>query len=157
MMPEPIHKLSKASGFTLTETLVVLFAWILLLSFVPPLYTKLVVKSETNYFFAQFQEDFLYAQQYAITNRTPVRFQYISSLHEFRYQEVGGEVIRKRKLPDFVNFPWRTQEIFINANGNLGGQSLTLYFTVHQKPYRIIFYIGRARFQIYEEENGKGK
>lgn len=144
---EPTKRLSKKeSGFTLLETMFVLVIVIILFIIVPPLMHNVVRNMETKHFLTQFQEDILYAQQYAITNSIPLRFNYYSSLEEYRIREFNGTTVINRKLPEYVNLQWRNYYQFdIYSNGNLSDFG-TLHFTIYDRSFSLIFNIRSGRF-----------
>lgn len=57
-------------GYTLSETLIVLAIFVLLISIGPNLYPSFTKGMENRLFLSQFHEDLFYAQQYAISHES---------------------------------------------------------------------------------------
>ncbi|WP_062355902.1 competence type IV pilus minor pilin ComGD [Bacillus kwashiorkori] len=139
-------------GFTLIEVLLALTIFLMLVSFLPPLYTSLSDKIETKIFLQQLEEDLYYAQQYAMVNRTPVYYQVYKSMNEYRIWPFGQDVMIRRKIPANITVDGGTVlSNYFKSNGNVPSFG-TIHFQKGKKLYVLTLHIGRGRFVISEHD-----
>jgi competence protein ComGD len=137
-------------GFTFTEMLLVLSAITVLMAVSLPSVGNLARKKTETYIVTQLRDDLLYAQQYAMTYKTPVAVTFSESRPEYWVKEMkNGKTIFTRTLPN----PWKFQLttltmplLFLeNGNVNKGG---AMVLKRKDSAYKIIFLLGKGRFYV---------
>ncbi|AOH55689.1 hypothetical protein ABE28_015115 [Peribacillus muralis] len=133
----------------MSETLIVLTIFVLLLSITPNLYPRFHKGMEERMFLSQFHEDLFYAQQYAISHESLIylhinngnKIYIISSYKEGR--------ILERSIPADVHFLSSTlgHSFHFNQNGNVS-KAGTMRIDTPKGKYKLVLNIGKGRFRI---------
>ncbi|AKS38897.1 competence protein comGD [Anoxybacillus gonensis] len=135
-------------GFTLIEMLIVLFVVTSIMSFTVPPLQHVLAERQLQYFLEQFQNDMLYAQQYAISRKKTVAI--IFSFDTCRYQVKEGGTFGKelfaRSFPSPFQFQMATLSppLYYYPNGNVN-KAGTLLVAYGSKKYKIVFQLGKGR------------
>ncbi|WP_409301656.1 competence type IV pilus minor pilin ComGD [Peribacillus sp. SCS-155] len=143
------------SGFTLSEMLIVLAAFLIIVSVSANLFPRFVLKLEIRHFIQQLGDDLYYAEQYAISHE-----QYISILIKNNVQpshssyqliSADGTQISSREIPDGILIEKGTAalRIFITNTGSFTSSG-TWYVRKGSDVYKVTFYLGKGRFKIEE-------
>jgi competence protein ComGD len=137
-------------GFTLIEMLLVLSAITVLMAVSLPSLSNLARQKTETYIITQLRDDLLYAQQYAMTHKTPVAVTFSESRPEYRMVETKtGKTIFTRTLPN----PWKFQlttltlPLLFLENGNVN-KAGALLLKRKESAYKIIFLLGKGRFYV---------
>ena len=141
----------KESGFTLIEMLIVFTIISVLIMLSIPKMNHLVEKKQIDYFIEQFKDDMLYAQQYAMTHKSPVIVVFYHQQPVYRMMEGGffGRILLHRSYSDNLQIELVTLQspltFFPNGNVNKSGAILVTY---GKQTYRIVFLLGKGRFYV---------
>ncbi|MED4530699.1 competence type IV pilus minor pilin ComGD [Metabacillus fastidiosus] len=139
-------------GFTLLESLLVLMI-VSIMSLVTiiniaPVYERKILHT----FFEQFEKDVLYAQQHAITYQVSVYIVFPQDEHVYKIQltESGNGTIT-RNIDENLTFQFHNIPPFLvyTPSGAIV-KSGTMFIHYKNKKYRIVFYLGRGRFNVEE-------
>ncbi|KWW20372.1 MULTISPECIES: competence type IV pilus minor pilin ComGD [Peribacillus] len=133
----------------MSETLIVLVIFILLLSITPNLYPSFNRGMEERLFLSQFHEDLFYAQQYAISHEGLI-YLHIDDVNKIytvsSYKE--GKIL-ERSIPADIHFSSGTLgfSFYFNQNGNVS-KAGTLMIETSKGKYKLVLNIGKGRFRI---------
>ncbi|PJN89889.1 competence type IV pilus minor pilin ComGD [Bacillus sp. mrc49] len=133
----------------MSETLIVLVIFILLLSITPNLYPSFNKGMEERLFLSQFHEDLFYAQQYAISHEGLI-YLHIDDVNKIytvsSYKE--GKIL-ERSIPEDIHFSSGTLgfSFYFNQNGNVS-KAGTLMIETSKGKYKLVLNIGKGRFRI---------
>ena len=133
----------------MSETLIVLVIFILLLSITPNLYPSFNRGMEERLFLSQFHEDLFYAQQYAISHEGLI-YLHIDDVNKIytvsSYKE--GKIL-ERSIPADIHFLSGTLgfSFYFNQNGNVS-KAGTLMIETSKGKYKLVLNIGKGRFRI---------
>lgn len=140
-------------GFTFIEAILVLAIFLIISSITAFSIKPQFESKESEQFLTEFQTDFLYGQQYAISHQTEVNFFIIPGQH-FYYMRAGSSPtpIVKRYYSKRINvsqgslpLPLKfTPSGFVNKFG-------TILIQCGRRHYRITVLIGKGRFYVVEE------
>ncbi|MED4400917.1 competence type IV pilus minor pilin ComGD [Metabacillus fastidiosus] len=139
-------------GFTLLESLLVLMI-VSIMSLVTiiniaPVYERKILHT----FFEQFEKDVLYAQQHAITYQTSVYIVFPKDEHVYKIQltELGNGTIT-RNIDENLTFQfYNIPPFLVYTPSGAMDKSGTMFIHYKDKKYRIVFYLGRGRFNVEE-------
>jgi competence protein ComGD len=137
-------------GFTFTEMLLVLSAITVLMAVFLPSLSSLARKKTETYIITQLRNDLLYAQQYAMTHKTPVAVTFSESRPEYRMMEMKTrKTIFIRTLPNSWKFQLTTltMPLLFLENGNVN-KAGALLLKRKDRAYKIIFLLGKGRFYV---------
>lgn len=144
MMPQD----NRETGFTLIETLVVLFIVVSVTGIVLVSFRTLQASKQVDYFLEQFQKDLYFAQEYALTHHKEVRL--LLNLPQHRYTVVAdkeGSLLSRvydTQIGISSNFG---KAVEFNPDGNIARFG-TLTFQTPQGTYKMVFHIGKGRFYV---------
>jgi len=137
-------------GYTLSEMLIVFSTITFFLAFLPNFYVSMDQKIENHHFFQQLEKDLYFAQNYAMSRRQAIAFQYYYTNNHYDIRESNGTLIFRRTLPNHIRFLDGELNLFhFTASGNVNKFG-NLYFRVNGKLYRLYISIGKGRFEIFE-------
>lgn len=138
---------SNSKGFTLTEILIVLSIFILIVSLSLNLYPKYIEKMELTRFVQQFEEDLYYTQQYAISHELPM-YVYLNDHHYNISSSVGGILLQRANPKDITFFKGTLGfKIIFNDEGS-PVTSGVVYIQGKQEKFKITIYLGKGRMKI---------
>lgn len=140
------------NGFTLPETMFVLFLMVTLLSIATPIHSSTKEQLETKLFFDQFRQDVLLLQKLSMIG--PSRYYMIlapSSLHYFIYNETEKKPVLMRNFPprwsiDMMNMK---SAIKFSTKGTIRTPR-TFFIETNSSKYKVVFPFGKARCYISE-------
>ncbi|QGQ47244.1 type II secretion system protein [Metabacillus sediminilitoris] len=137
-------------GFTLLESLLVLFIVstmsLILITNIAPIYHKKVIETFLN----QFEKDMLYAQQYALVNEELVfvLFKSEQNLYKIESNEQEVDLLTRNYHPKIkIEGATLTNKITYISNGSIQ-KSGTMFISYKDSTYKVIFYLGKGRFNI---------
>lgn len=137
-------------GFTLLESLLVLFIVstmsLILMANITPIYHKKVIETFLN----QFEKDMLYAQQYALVNEELVfvLFKSEQNLYKIESNEQEVDLLTRNYHPKIkIEGATLTNKITYISNGSIQ-KSGTMFISYKDSTYKVIFYLGKGRFNI---------
>lgn len=137
-------------GFTLLESLLVLFIVstmsLVLITNIAPIYHKKVIETFLN----QFEKDMLYAQQYALVNEELVfvLFKSEQNLYKIESNEQEVDLLTRNYHPKIkIEGATLTNKITYISNGSIQ-KSGTMFISYKDSTYKVIFYLGKGRFNI---------
>jgi competence protein ComGD len=140
-------RLNNSKGYTITEVLVVLSIFLLLVTLSLNLYPKYIEKMETKQFVKQFEQDLYYTQAYAISHERQISM-YINKRNYSIYSIAEGYVLQ-RTIPEQITFKKVTMDLSITFNS--AGTALSsgvIYIQTEQEKYKITVYVGKGRIKI---------
>ncbi|HET7579761.1 MAG TPA: competence type IV pilus minor pilin ComGD [Bacillales bacterium] len=137
----------KEGGFTLIETLIVLFIIAAVTSIVFVSFRSLHTHKQTQYFLEQLKKDLYFAQAFALSHDREVDLTFKPQKHLYTVTD-GSATIFKRTYDGRIkinsNFG-RTVEF--NSNGNIARFG-TLHIQTRTGRFRVVFHIGKGRFYV---------
>ncbi|MGE1162497.1 competence type IV pilus minor pilin ComGD [Peribacillus simplex] len=136
-------------GYTLSETLIVLVIFILLISISPNLYPSFTKGMEIRLFLSQFHEDLFYAQQYAISHEGLI-YLHIDNTNKFYSVSSYKEgTLLERSIPEDIQFLSGTLgfSFHFNQYGN-ASKAGTMMVDTSKGKYKLVLNIGKGRFRI---------
>lgn len=137
-------------GFTLIEMLLVLSAITVLMAVSLPFLNSAAEQKTEWYIITQLRDDLLYAQQYAMTQQTPVAVTFAENHPEYRIVEMKeGKTILKRSISRKWKFQLTTltMPLLFLENGNVN-KAGSLLLKGRGKTYKIVFLLGKGRFYV---------
>lgn len=148
---------SNNQGYTLLEMLIVLSLLGMIGLVVLPLYSTTSVQQEIEHVFKQFEEDYFYVQQKAITESKVHRI-VVNSLYAYYYAEEMDSNVSKRlfirHLPEYMTIrkvTGRDNDLVFSQLGHIqkvGTISFTYQFEgkIHRRNY--VFQVHTGRFRV---------
>lgn len=138
---------NKQRGFTLIETLIVLFIFIAVTGIVMVSFQSVRVEKQTQYFFEQLQKDLYLSQEYALAHHKEVDLTFLPM--ENRYSVRSGSIVLftrpyDPKMNIKSNFGMTVQ---FNPNGNIAKFG-TLTVSSPSGGFKVVFHIGKGRFYV---------
>src|SRR5699024_10610406 len=88
----------RKNGFTLSEVLIVLFIWSVLVLLIAPIHVSVIETQYTDYFFETFVYDVLYTQSLYTTSKDYVQINLCEARYTVR-RGYKGEVILSQNTP----------------------------------------------------------
>ncbi len=138
-------------GFTFIETCIVFSIFLLIVTITPLYYSKLVKHFETEHFLQQLKSDLYFAQLYSLTKEREVYARFYPDVEKYFFRDPLVGYIVERKYPDYVEFLYDgIFEFKFNISGSTY-PSGSLYLKIHGQKYRIIFHLGRGRFEVRKQ------
>jgi competence protein ComGD len=139
----------KEQGFTMLEALFVLSIFLLMISISFLSLKPHHFQQERQLFFSQLKADFLYAQQYAITNQKLVRVNFITAENYYYIRKQNGELLLKREYADSIMVRGGSQKLhfYYHSNGNISTIG-AIYIYIGEDAYQLMFQLGRGRFYV---------
>ncbi|MGE7759276.1 competence type IV pilus minor pilin ComGD [Peribacillus sp. NPDC097895] len=136
-------------GYTLTETLIVLFIFVLLISLSPNLYPSFTKGMENRLFLSQLKDDLFYAQQYAISHESLVYLHFDNTNKIYTVSSFYDGIVLERKIPKDIHFLSGTLgfSFHFNQYGN-ASKAGTLTIDTSKGNYKFVLNIGKGRFRI---------
>lgn len=135
-------------GFTLLESLFVLsiFLLIMSLSFLP--LKNQESQLEAKLFFSQLKSDLLYAQQYAVTNQSLVRVNFVTPENYYYIRKQNGDILLKREYSKEIVIRGGSLDLhfYFLSNGNSNSFG-SIYIYLDKEPYKMTFQLG-GRFYV---------
>ncbi|MFD1018733.1 competence type IV pilus minor pilin ComGD [Thalassobacillus hwangdonensis] len=140
------------NGFTLLETMLVLFIMVIFLSIATPIHFSTKEQQETKLFLDQFRQDVLLLQKLSMIG--PSRYHMIvapSSLHYFIYNESDKKLVLLRNFPprwsiDMMNMK---SAIKFSTKGTIRTPR-TFFIETTSRKYKVVFPFGKSRCYISE-------
>jgi competence protein ComGD len=146
-----VKAMRKQSGFTLIEMLMVLTIVSVLTVVAFPEMRSLIEVKQINYFIAQFKDDMLYAQQYAMAHKTPVAIVFYHEEPTYRITEENtfGRILLHRSYSPKLQIKLTTLQspLIFSPNGNIN-KSGTIFVTYGKQTYKIVFLLGKGRCYV---------
>ncbi|MEI5908092.1 competence type IV pilus minor pilin ComGD [Bacillus spongiae] len=142
------HHNSQA-GFTLLETLFVLFMVSIIFSLATFSFQAFQSQSKQRQFIHQLTIDLYEAQTYAIHYETAVYVQFYS--HKYHVKTQGGKLLFVRQLPENSSVQSNSFNSFTfypNGNTNRFG---TIKFQIENQTIKCTFFIGKGRFYVEKQ------
>ncbi|WP_181350097.1 competence type IV pilus minor pilin ComGD [Thalassobacillus sp. CUG 92003] len=144
--------LKQEAGYTLSETMVVMLIWSVMLSLSIPFHQSLLTKLETEQFLKQFQQDVLLAQRLTTTENRP----YLLHLRPKQsvyllYDPSTMKTVYRRSIPEdwAVDLLTLKSPIEFNFAGQIRNPG-TFTITTPKSTYQIVFPFGKGRCVIHE-------
>ncbi|MFF2497574.1 competence type IV pilus minor pilin ComGD [Peribacillus sp. NPDC058075] len=136
-------------GYTLSETLIVLVIFVLLISIGPNLYTSFTKGMENRLFLSQFHEDLFYAQQYAISHESLIYLHINNAKKVYTVSSYKEGIVLERSIPKDIQFLSDTLgfSFHFNQYGN-ASKAGTIMIDTSKGMYKLILNIGKGRFRI---------
>jgi competence protein ComGD len=145
------------SGFTLIEILFVLSIFLIITSISGLLIRPHYLVMEREQFISQFKADFLYSQQYAISQQKNLVFFILPKDKRYYVKEKSSSVyLVDRLIPKTIKVEDGTMgtassiQLELNPSGHINRFG-TVYFYVRDQKYKMIFQIGAGRFYVLKE------
>ncbi|RID89410.1 prepilin-type N-terminal cleavage/methylation domain-containing protein [Peribacillus asahii] len=138
---------NNSGGYTLTEILMVLSIFLLIVSLSINLYPPYIERMEIKQFVKQFGDDLFYAQQYAISHEQQTTVYMYSD--NYKVSSSSGDYTLQRTLPAHVTFKNRTlgERIAFNSVGTAITSGIMHVQSKHE-TYKLTVYIGKGRFKF---------
>ncbi|RWZ60088.1 prepilin-type N-terminal cleavage/methylation domain-containing protein [Halobacillus fulvus] len=147
------HLVERKNGFTLSEVLIVLSAWLLLLLILTPLHHSTYTALEDSYFLKQFESDVLLTQHYTMNDHPQYQLLFFKAANEYvLYNAKNQEAVFRRPLPSHWRYQMDTMQskIQFNANGTIRNPG-TMRWITPEATYRVVFPFGTSRFTIEKQ------
>ncbi|MFD3447746.1 competence type IV pilus minor pilin ComGD [Microbacteriaceae bacterium 4G12] len=139
-------------GFTLLETLLVLFIVSVLATVgymnLQPIYEHRKIEQ----FVEQFQQDVIFMQQAALSNNRRYALRLYPEQHKYNITQVGAEnatLVRYYDSQLNIDIGTLPQPLTYRENGNIN-RAGTMYVSYKNRKYSIVFQIGKGRFSYHE-------
>ncbi len=135
----------------MSETLIVLVIFVLLLSVTPNLYPSFNKGMEERMFLFQLHEDIFYAQQYAISHEGLLYLHIDTRNKVYTVSSYNEGMILERKIPADIQFSNATlgYSFHFNQYGNIS-KAGTMMIETSKGKYKLVLNIGKGRFRIEE-------
>ncbi|HEU5140506.1 MAG TPA: competence type IV pilus minor pilin ComGD [Bacillales bacterium] len=135
-------------GFTLIETLIVLFIVVSVSAITLVSFQGFHSAKQTDYFLEQIQKDLYFAQEYALSHHKEVRLVLDSAKHRYSVVTDTAESLLTRAFsPEILISSNFGSAVEFNPNGNIARFG-TLTFRTPQGTYKMVFHIGKGRFYV---------
>ncbi|MEY8733501.1 competence type IV pilus minor pilin ComGD [Peribacillus frigoritolerans] len=136
-------------GYTLSETLIVLAIFVLLISIGPNLYPSFTKGMENRLFLSQFHEDLFYAQQYAISHESLIYLHIDNAEKIYTVSSYKEGIVLERSIPEDIQFLSGTLgfSFHFNQYGN-ASKAGTIMIDTSKGKYKLVLNIGKGRFRI---------
>ncbi|MGG0247084.1 competence type IV pilus minor pilin ComGD [Peribacillus frigoritolerans] len=136
-------------GYTLSETLIVLAIFVLLISIGPNLYPSFTKGMENRLFLSQFHEDLFYAQQYAISHKSWIYLHIDNTEKIYTVSSYKEGIVLERSIPEDIQFLSGTLgfSFHFNQYGN-ASKAGTIMIDTSKGKYKLVLNIGKGRFRI---------
>ncbi|MGI8316156.1 competence type IV pilus minor pilin ComGD [Halobacillus mangrovi] len=141
------------NGYTLTEVLIVLTAWSILIVCLIPLHLRTFLSVEASTFFDQLEEDVLLAQQLTVQDHPYYWMNFRQSSNDYvLYDAKDKETIFIREFPKDWRFDLMTLEnpVRFNARGIIAKPG-TMKVHSPSSTYKVIFPFGASRLYIEKQ------
>jgi competence protein ComGD len=119
---------------------------VILITNIAPIYHKKVIETFLN----QFEKDMMFAQQHALVNEEMVYVLIKSEQHLYKIEtnELGGTLLTRNYHPQIeIEGATLTNKITFISNGSIQ-KSGTMFISYQNSTYKVIFYLGKGRFNI---------
>ncbi|MDM5211714.1 competence type IV pilus minor pilin ComGD [Peribacillus sp. RS7] len=136
-------------GYTLSETLIVLVIFVLLISISPNLYPSFTKGMENRLFISRFHEDLFHAQQYAISHESLIYLQIDNNKKVYTILSYKEGIVLERSIPKDIQFLNGTLGFSFHFNqfGN-ASKAGTMIIDTSKGQYKLVLNIGKGRFRI---------
>ncbi|MFJ7510036.1 competence type IV pilus minor pilin ComGD [Peribacillus simplex] len=136
-------------GYTLSETLIVLVIFVLLISIGSNLYPSFTKGMENRLFLSQFHEDLFYAQQYAISHESLIYLHIDNTKKVYTVSSYKEGIVLERSIPKDIQFLSGTLgfSFHFNQYGN-ASKAGTIMIDTSKGKYKLVLNIGKGRFRI---------
>ena len=136
-------------GYTLSETLIVLVIFVLLISIGSNLYPSFTKGMENRLFLSQFHEDLFYAQQYAISHESLIYLHIDNTKKVYTVSSYKEGIVLERIIPEDIQFLSGTLgfSFHFNQYGN-ASKAGTIMIDTSKGKYKLVLNIGKGRFRI---------
>ncbi|WP_226582995.1 competence type IV pilus minor pilin ComGD [Halobacillus litoralis] len=145
-------KFRSLNGYTLTETVIVLLCWAVMIGCFIPIQHSTYQNTQSSYFLRQFREDILTTQHLSMNDHVFYSLRFHQDSNQYLlYDAANRQTVFTRKLPDL----WRIQMLTLdpivkfNQNGVITKPGSMMIITP-AKTYKIIFPFGVSRIRIEE-------
>ncbi|ELK46231.1 competence type IV pilus minor pilin ComGD [Halobacillus sp. ACCC02827] len=148
-MPLP----NSQSGYTFTETVLVLLSWSILLLCIAPLHHHTLHHVQEKLFLQQFQEDVLLSQQLTQYKHPYFTLYFYETNNQYAlYDSKEKRMVFQRTLPaDWrINMLTLKPQVKFNQRGIIQSPG-TMKFTSRDTSYKVTFPFGTSRVRIDEE------
>ncbi|MEK4200681.1 competence type IV pilus minor pilin ComGD [Cytobacillus sp. FSL K6-0265] len=142
------RRINSQSGFTLIESLIVWSVFSVILFITAINLEHQFEEYDDQAFFAMFEGDLLYAQQYAIVNQTTVSVYLLPDEHEYIFSN-GQNIFFRQKYSEQYFITSGTMPLhfkFLNSGKINRFGYLQIKSSANQ--YKFVFQIGRGRFYV---------
>lgn len=137
----------REEGFTLIETLIVLFIVAAVTTIVFVSFRSLHAHKQTQYFLEQLKKDLYFAQAFALSHDREVDLTFKTQKHFYTITD-GSTMIFKRTYDRGITIQSNFgKTVEFNANGNIARFG-TLHVQTHTGRFRVVFHIGKGRFYV---------
>ncbi|MDP1419354.1 competence type IV pilus minor pilin ComGD [Peribacillus simplex] len=136
-------------GYTLSETLIVLVIFVLLISIGLNLYPSFTKGMENRLFLSQFHEDLFYAQQYAISHESLIYLHIDNTKKIYTVSSYKEGIVLERSIPEDIQFLSGTLgfSFHFNQYGN-ASKAGTIMIDTPKGKYKLVLNIGKGRFRV---------
>ncbi|MFD9626951.1 competence type IV pilus minor pilin ComGD [Peribacillus muralis] len=136
-------------GFTMSETLIVLVIFVLLLAITPNLYPSFHKGMEERLFISQFHEDLFFAQQYAISHESMIYLHINNGKKIYTVSSYTEGIVLERSIPKDIRFLSETMGFSFHFNqfGNISNAG-TMMIETSKGKYKVVLNIGKGRYRI---------
>lgn len=144
-----ILMINNQRGLTLVEVIIILFIVSMIILIAIPLYGNSIQNQTYSQVFERFEDDYLYAQQRALTKSERLEMQFASG-HYILRQDGSGEEILRRELPEGMSIRtnYSQDKFFLNPNGNISRAGRVFFDYTEgkgQKTQEFTFQLGTGR------------
>lgn len=151
------NRLTNLNGMSLVEILVVLAILSMLVLLVLPLYPSSASHHEIEFVVKQFEEDFFFVQQKAMTESKAYRIMINPLIHRYFVQDLSANTrLFTRDMPANIRLStnFTGNNIHINSNGHLSGGNVSFDYKLNDKRQRkkYVFQINTGRVQVEHYE-----
>lgn len=141
------------NGFTLSEVLIVVSAWSILIVCLTPLHLRTFLSLEASTFLDQLEEDVLLAQQLTVQDHPYYWLSFRQSSNDYvLYDTKDKETIYIREFPDAWRFEMMTLEnpVRFNARGIIVKPGTMKVYSPFS-TYKVTFPFGTSRLYIEKQ------
>jgi competence protein ComGD len=137
-------------GFTMMELMIVLFVFFIIISISFFRIEPLIHQQKIHSFFSQFENDILYAQQYAISHSESTRLIFYPADNFYEIRAGGdGRLVLHRMYDRNITIQLTTlgTNIIFRSNGNIT-KSGSMNVNYASQSFRVVFLLGKGRFYV---------
>ncbi|WP_188206151.1 competence type IV pilus minor pilin ComGD [Alkalibacillus aidingensis] len=139
-----------SKGFTLVEVLIVLSIVTTITYFSLNMFQEIQNKRTINQFFATFEQDIFYIQQYTLLNQSRLTLTFQPHSHGYRIYDnplMPAHIVRQFDDTIIFHTTDLNHKIRFNTTGNIS-QPGSFEVIIHNQTYRITFPFGKGRYYV---------